>query len=58
VVSLGPFPQTTTYRGDANKVWMLNFCVRHLGAMVKQLRSAGSVGRSSRSSTPTVGSLA
>ncbi len=36
-----PFPETTAYFGDAGKVWMVNFRVRNLDAMVAQLRAAG-----------------
>ena len=36
-----PFPETTKYFGDPNKVWMANFRVHDLDKMVAQLRSAG-----------------
>jgi glyoxylase I family protein len=36
-----PFPADTTYFGDARQQWMVNFRVRDLGAMVKQLEAAG-----------------
>ena len=36
-----PFPDTTDYFGNAEKVWMINFRVRNLEAMVGQLRAAG-----------------
>jgi glyoxylase I family protein len=36
-----PFPESTTYFGDAAKVWMINFRVRDLDAMVAQLRAGG-----------------
>jgi len=36
-----PFPETSAYFGDASKVWMINFRVRNLDAMVAQLRAAG-----------------
>jgi predicted enzyme related to lactoylglutathione lyase len=36
-----PFPETTDYFGNAEKVWMINFRVRNLEAMVGQLRAAG-----------------
>jgi glyoxylase I family protein len=39
--AFAPFPETTAYFGDANKVWMINFRVRNLDAMVAQLRAAG-----------------
>ncbi|MEX2161298.1 MAG: VOC family protein [Anaerolineales bacterium] len=36
-----PFPEDTDYFGNAAKVWMVNFRVRDLDAMVTQLRAAG-----------------
>src|SRR4029079_4129616 len=36
-----PFPETTKYFGDPNKVWMVNFRVRDLDKMVAPLRAAG-----------------
>ena len=36
-----PFPETTGYFGDPNKVWMVNFRVHDLDKMVAQLRTAG-----------------
>lgn len=36
-----PFPEPTTYFGDAKQVWMVNFRVCNLDAMVVQLRGAG-----------------
>jgi glyoxylase I family protein len=36
-----PFPETTKYFGDPQKVWMVNFRVRDLDKMVAQLRTAG-----------------
>jgi glyoxylase I family protein len=36
-----PFPQTSDYFGDAQKVWMVNFRVRDLDKMAAQLRTAG-----------------
>lgn len=38
-----PFPQNTSQFRDAKKVWMVNFRVRDLDAMVAQLRAAGIV---------------
>ena len=35
-----PFPENTKYFGDAQKMFMLNFRVRDLDAMVAQLRRA------------------
>ena len=39
--AFSPFPETTKYFGDANKVWMINFRVHDLDKMVAQLRTAG-----------------
>ncbi|HMG18716.1 MAG TPA: VOC family protein [Gemmatimonadales bacterium] len=36
-----PFPTDTPYFGDPQRVWMVNFRVRNLDAIVAQLRSAG-----------------
>jgi glyoxylase I family protein len=36
-----PFPETTKYFGDPQKVWMVNFRVHNLEKMVAQLRAAG-----------------
>jgi len=36
-----PFPMDTPYFGDSRRVWMVNFRVRDLDAMVAQLRAAG-----------------
>ena len=36
--AFAPFPETTTYFGDAGKIWMINFRVRNLDAMTAQLR--------------------
>jgi len=36
-----PFPETTKYFGDPQKVWMINFRVHDLDKMVAQLRTAG-----------------
>lgn len=36
-----PFPEDSGYFGRAEQRWMLNFRVRHLDAMVSQLRQAG-----------------
>jgi glyoxylase I family protein len=36
-----PFPETTEYFGDPQKVWMVNFRVHDLDKMVAQLRTAG-----------------
>ena len=39
--AFAPFPETTEYFGEAGKVWMINFRVRNLDAMVEQLRTVG-----------------
>src|SRR5215467_2162581 len=36
-----PFPETTKYFGDPQKVWMVNFRVHDLDKMLAQLRTAG-----------------
>jgi glyoxylase I family protein len=36
-----PFPQNTEYFGKPENVWMVNFRVRNLDAMIAQLRAAG-----------------
>ena len=36
-----PFPESTTYFGEARRTWMVNFRVRDLDAMAAQLRGAG-----------------
>ncbi|HEX3893552.1 MAG TPA: VOC family protein [Terracidiphilus sp.] len=36
-----PFPETTKYFGDPQKVWMINFRVRDLDKMAAQLQAAG-----------------
>ena len=36
-----PFPEATDYFGKREQQWMLNFRVRNLDAMVRQLRAAG-----------------
>jgi glyoxylase I family protein len=39
--SFTPFPETSKYFGDPQKVWMLNFRVHNLDKMVVQLQKAG-----------------
>ena len=39
--AFAPFPETSKYFGDAQKVWMVNFRVRDLDKMAAQLRDAG-----------------
>jgi glyoxylase I family protein len=38
---LNPFPEETEYFGDRSKSWMINFRVRSLDSIVRQLHSAG-----------------
>src|SRR5580692_6888399 len=39
--AFAPFPETSKYFGDAQKVWMLNFRVRDLDKMAAQLQATG-----------------
>jgi len=39
--SFTPFPETSKYFGDPQKVWMVNFRVHDLDKMVAQLQAAG-----------------
>jgi len=39
--AFAPFPRQTAYFGDAQRVWMVNFRVKNLDAIVTQLRVAG-----------------
>jgi glyoxylase I family protein len=39
--AFAPFPEDTSYFGDAGKQWMINFRVASLDAMITQLRAAG-----------------
>jgi catechol 2,3-dioxygenase-like lactoylglutathione lyase family enzyme len=39
--AFAPFPETSKYFGDPQKVWMLNFRVRDLEKMAAQLQAAG-----------------
>jgi len=41
--AFAPFPEASGYFGDASKLWMLNFRVRNLDAMTRQLTAAGAV---------------
>lgn len=52
-----PFPETSKYFGDTNKVWMVNFRVHDLNKMVAQLRTAG-IEVHDPQSYPGVGSFA
>ena len=55
--AFAPFPETTKYFGDAQKVWMLNFRVRDLDKMAAQLRAAG-IGIKIYPPDPTTGRFA
>jgi glyoxylase I family protein len=39
--AFAPFKETSSYFGDPNKVWMVNFRVRDLNKMAAQLQAAG-----------------
>ena len=39
--AFSPFPETSKYFGDPQKVWMVNFRVHDMDKMVAQLRTAG-----------------
>lgn len=39
--AFGAFPESTKYFGNMQKMWMINFRVKNLEAMVAQLRAAG-----------------
>jgi len=39
--AFSPFPEATDYFGDSKQMWMVNFRVRDLDAMVAQLQAAG-----------------
>jgi glyoxylase I family protein len=39
--AFSPFPESTKYFGDPQKVWMVNFRVHDLDKMIAQLRTAG-----------------
>ena len=41
VTVFAPFTQNTDYFGNPQKVWMVNFRVRNLDAMVAQLHACG-----------------
>jgi len=55
--SFTPFPETTKYFGNPEKMWMINFRVHDLRKMVAQLRAAG-VEVKDPESYPNVGSFA
>ena len=38
---ISPFPENTDYFGDSKQMWMINFRVRDLKAIMAQLRAAG-----------------
>jgi glyoxylase I family protein len=39
--AFAPFPDSTKYFGSRDRMWMVNFRVRDLAAMVAQLRASG-----------------
>ncbi|MGH7524912.1 MAG: VOC family protein [Gemmatimonadales bacterium] len=39
--AFAPFPDSTRYFGPREQMWMINFRVRNLAAMVKQLAASG-----------------
>jgi glyoxylase I family protein len=39
--AFAPFPADTDYFGDIGKLWILNFRVKNLDAIIAQLRAAG-----------------
>jgi glyoxylase I family protein len=53
-----PFPETSKYFGDPNKVWMVNFRVHDLDKMVAQLQAAGIEVKVDPQSYPGVGRFA
>jgi glyoxylase I family protein len=55
--AFSPFPETTKYFGDPQKVWMVNFRVHDLNKMVAQLRAAG-IEVKDPESYPGIGSFA
>jgi glyoxylase I family protein len=56
--AFAPFPDDTAYFGDAAKVWMVNFRVRHLEAMVANCAPPASALRLTRNYTRTAASPA
>jgi glyoxylase I family protein len=56
--SFTPFPETSKYFGDPNKVWMVNFRVRDLDKMAAQLRTAGIEVKVDPQSYPGIGRFA
>ena len=53
-----PFKETSSYFGDATKVWMLNFRVRDLDKMAAQLQAAGIEVKVDPQSYPNIGRFA
>ena len=41
--AFAPFPEDTNYFGNGGRVWMINFRVNNLDAMMAQLRASGIV---------------
>ena len=56
--SFSPFPETTKYFGDPQKVWMVNFRVRDLDKMAAQLQAAGIEVKVDPESYPGIGRFA
>jgi len=56
--AFSPFPETSEYFGDSKQVWMVNFRVRDLDAMVAQLQRRVSESTSTRSIIRTAALLA
>jgi glyoxylase I family protein len=55
--AFSPFPETTKYFGDPQKVWMVNFRVHDLEKMIAQLRTSG-IEVKDPESYPGIGSFA
>jgi glyoxylase I family protein len=53
-----PFPETSGYFGDPQKVWMVNFRVRDLDKMAAQLQSAGIAVKVDPQDYPNIGRFA
>lgn len=56
--SFTPFPETSKYFGDPQKMWMVNFRVRDLDKMVAQLQKAGIEVKVDPQSYPGIGRFA
>jgi glyoxylase I family protein len=49
---VSPFPETTEYFGDSKQMWMVNFRVRDLDAMVGTATGSGYCNRGRRAAVP------